>query len=107
MKNTDVCHFVAKLLVISAAVVLLASRGFTATENVIYAFSGSNDGGDPASALVFDSDGNAYGTTVVGGTFGYGTVFKLTRDQNGHWNHTVLYSLQASPDGKNPYGGVA
>ena len=106
MKNTSVWHCMAKFFAISAAVVLLASSAFTATESVIYAFSGSNDGGNPASALVFDSDGNAYGTTVVGGTFGYGTVFKLTRGQNGDWTESVLYSFQATPDGKNPYGGV-
>jgi len=27
-----------------------------------------------------DSAGNLYGTTDVGGTYGYGTIFKLTKN---------------------------
>jgi len=75
------------------------------TTTILYGFTGGNDGGDPASALVFDSAGNAYGTTVTGGTFGYGTVFELSPNGSG-WTETVLYSFAGSPDGKNPYGGV-
>ena len=100
-----VSNFRAKFLV-SVAVVLLATAAFAANERVLYPFTGANDGGDPASSLTFDAAGNAYGTTVVGGDAGFGTVFKLTRDQNGNWTETVLYSFQAGDDGKNPYGGV-
>ena len=95
-----------RLLAISLTVVLLATMAFAAGERVVYPFTGGFDGGDPASSLTFDASGNAYGTTVVGGDAGFGTVFKLTRDQNGNWSETVLYSFQAGDDGKNPYGGV-
>jgi len=76
------------------------------TEQVIYDFTGGVDGGDPASQLVFDSSGNAYGTTVVGGAAGCGTVFQLSKNQQGQWQQTVLYSFSCFGDGKNPYGGV-
>lgn len=89
------------------AVILIAAHAVWAanTTTVLYSFSGSSDGGDPAAALVFDTAGNAYGTTVTGGTFGYGTVFELSPNGTG-WTETVLYSFAGSPDGKNPYGGV-
>lgn len=44
---------------------------------VVYTFSGENDGGSPASALLPYSDGRLYGTTQAGGAFGTGTLFLL------------------------------
>ena len=75
-------------------------------ETSLYSFTGGNDGGDPASQLTFDSAGNAYGTTVIGGVFGCGTVFQLTPMGGGRWQQSVLYSFGCFDDGKNPYGGV-
>jgi len=46
-----------------------------------------------------------FGTTVVGGTYGYGTVFELTPGANGTWTEAVLYSFCAGnncPDGVGP-----
>ena len=56
--------------------------------------------------MTFDSAGNAYGTTVIGGVFGCGTVFQLTPIGGGRWQQSVLYSFGCFDDGKNPYGGV-
>ena len=72
---------------------------------VIYDFSGGNDGGDPATQITFDSSGNAYGTTVVGGDYGCGTVFQLS-PVGTNWELNTLYSFSCLADGKNPYGGV-
>jgi uncharacterized repeat protein (TIGR03803 family) len=44
----------------------------------LYSFSGGNDGNSPFAALIQASDGNFYGTTAYGGTFGDGTVFQIT-----------------------------
>jgi uncharacterized repeat protein (TIGR03803 family) len=38
----------------------------------------SADGANPFSGIVRDSAGNLYGTTDIGGTYGFGTIFKLT-----------------------------
>ncbi len=72
---------------------------------VVFSFSGGPDGGDPAGEIVFDHAGNAYGTTVVGGSFSCGTVFQLTPVAGG-FQETVLYNFSCGFDGKNPYGGV-
>ena len=83
------------------------------TETVIYAFKGGIDGTNPTSAVVFDKDGNLYGTTAVGGIGpcdsegipGCGTVFKLTPTPKGQWKKTVIYSPDGSAGG-NLFGGV-
>jgi uncharacterized repeat protein (TIGR03803 family) len=89
-----------------ALILLLFQTTWAAnTTTVLHSFSGGSDGGNPAAALTFDSAGNAYGTTVVGGDFGYGAAFQLTPSGSG-WIETVLYSFTGTTDGKNPYGGV-
>jgi uncharacterized repeat protein (TIGR03803 family) len=52
-----------------------------------------------------DRAGNIYGTSVQGGTFGSGTVFRLSHSSTG-WTHTVLYSFTGGADGGEPYKGV-
>ena len=43
----------------------------------LYSFTGGNDGGYPWGGLVQAADGNLYGTTQAGGTYGFGTVFQI------------------------------
>src|SRR6478672_2101512 len=75
------------------------------TVNVIYSFAGDEDGEYADTDLETDSAGNIYGTTVLGGDFGSGTVFQLSPTPNG-WVHTVLYSFTGGADGGEPYKGV-
>jgi uncharacterized repeat protein (TIGR03803 family) len=92
-----------------AAIPSASARGEAArsSEQVLYSFTGGNDGGDAAAGLAFDSQGNLYGTTVVGGGFTCGTVFALAPQATPPWKETVLHSFTCYGDGKNPYGGVA
>jgi uncharacterized repeat protein (TIGR03803 family) len=68
------------------------------------------DGSDPNAGLVL-SGNTLYGTTLVGGSSGNGSVFKLNTDGTGF---SVLHSFAAtflsSPftnsDGANPFGGL-
>ncbi len=46
----------------------------------LYSFGGGSDGGYPAAALLEGSDGNFYGTTAYGGSYGEGTVFRMSPD---------------------------
>ncbi len=100
-------YFVGKALAaVTVAMILVNGVWAANTEKVLYTFTGGNDGGKPAAQLTFDSLGNAYGTTVVGGNSNLGTVFKLTPHANGKWTETVLYSFSGTSDGKAPHGGV-
>ena len=49
----------------------------TGVETVLHAFSGGPDGFSPLASLVLDANGHLYGTTIYGGAFGAGTVFKV------------------------------
>ncbi len=75
------------------------------TENVLYQFQGIPDGYWPGYGdLVWDKDGNIYGTTIDGGQHGYGSVYELTRSGNSY-TESVVYSFTGS-DGAYPYNGV-
>jgi uncharacterized repeat protein (TIGR03803 family) len=90
----------------TAALPASPARVAASTEQVLYSFTGGNDGGNAATGLVLDRHGNLYGTTVVGGKFACGTVFKLTPQASPPWPETVLYNFGCYSDGKNPHGGV-
>jgi uncharacterized repeat protein (TIGR03803 family) len=75
----------------------------TGVFDVLYRFPHNGaDGDTPSGNLIRDSAGMLYGTTLYGGRFNYGTVFKL--DRAGH--ETVLYSFHGDQDGGYPVGGV-
>src|SRR5262249_15538360 len=68
-------------------------------------FDGTNGGFPVDTPLVQGIDGNLYGTTLGGGLFLSGTVFKLDRAGN----LSVLYSFCSQSncaDGALPYGGL-
>ncbi len=67
----------------------------------IYSFQGAPDGVFPYGALLFDAEGNVYGTTYYGGANGLGTVYKLSPTVAGEWNETVLYSFRTGRDGNS------
>jgi len=56
---------------------LTPSSGGAWTETILHNFGGEGDGSDVLSGLVL-SRGVLYGTTALGGTSNYGTVFSLT-----------------------------
>jgi len=64
------------------------------TEHLLYSFAGNPDGAGPYASLVRHS-GVFYGTTFSGGTFGDGTVFKVTTTGK----ETVLHSFSGGADG--------
>src|SRR5215216_1672960 len=74
------------------------------TTDVIFSFEEEEDEYADTD-LETDSAGNIYGTTVLGGEYGGGTVFQLSPTPTG-WEHTVLYSFTGGADGGEPYKGV-
>lgn len=74
---------------------------------VVYSFGAFafGDATYPAAGLVADAAGNLYGSAVMGGANGNGTVFKLSppATAGGAWTETLLYSFGPSAtDGGAP-----
>ena len=78
---------------------LTPAGGGNWTEKILHNFSNGADGGNPDSGLIFDGAGNLYGTTYVGGAYGYGTAFELSPAGGGTWNARVLYSFGSTLTG--------
>lgn len=89
------------------ALKLTPSSGLTWTSTVMASFpSNSQDGISPFAGLSFDSAGNVYGTTISGGSFQRGVVFKLTPGAEGTWTESVVKSLTGGRNGSGPDAGV-
>jgi len=76
--------------------------------SVLHTFPGQPDGEVPFAGVTFDQMGNLYGTTDGGGTYGYGTVYRLSppAQKGGSWTETVLYSFDPGTLGDLPGGPV-
>jgi uncharacterized repeat protein (TIGR03803 family) len=79
--------------------------GINGNETILHSFAGgSSDGAYPSADLIVDANDNVYGTTIVGGSYSRGVVFKI--DSSG--NETVLHSFagKINDDGAVPWGAV-
>jgi len=77
----------------------------TWNEKILHRFcpkSECQDGAYPYAGVILDAADSLYGTTYYGGSYGLGTVFKLTPGANDRWRETVLYDS----DGGNPDAGL-
>jgi uncharacterized repeat protein (TIGR03803 family) len=88
------------IIVLALSLVPVATADVAIT--VLYTFTGGADGGAGGSALTPDGSGNLFGTTVVGGQYGLGTVFELMPNGSGGWTYNVLYSFGGGADGSYP-----
>src|SRR5664279_2753958 len=95
-------------LLIFTVSLFMTSTWAAAQERVLHNFNNNGtDGTFPQAGLIVDGAGNLYGTTVDGGTYGWGTVFELTPTAGGGWTETVLYSFgNNGTDGMWPYAGL-
>jgi uncharacterized repeat protein (TIGR03803 family) len=74
------------------------------TERVLHRFSENLiDGQFPETVLVYRS-GKFYGTTLLGGKYGDGTVFVMSKSGA---KERLLHSFAGVPDGRYPTGGLA
>ena len=79
------------------------------TMRTLHSFQPQN-GEYPQAALVQDSAGNLYGTTVLGGVvkqcgYGCGTVFELSPGANDTWTLKTIYRFHGK-DGSNPMASL-
>jgi len=89
----------------SGVVFELVNSGGSWQEQVLHSFGSNFDGANPQGPLVFDSKGNLFGTTVLGGGLNEGTVYEMT-NSNGSWDETVIHNFGGTGDGTLPYGQV-
>jgi hypothetical protein len=99
------------LAVASVTMGLAVSSICAGQETVIHTFKGgsSGDGSFPTGGMVFDANGNLFGTTSTGGVgeFSDGTVFKMSPDSSGGFRFQTIHQFsQATGDGGNPGSSV-
>jgi len=94
----------------------LTKSGKTYSPRIVFPFNGE-DGGEPLAGLIVDSNGYLYGTTVIGGTSGNGTVFEvnphpslsttvLTSSPNpSTFGQTVTFTATVTSTGGTPADG--
>jgi uncharacterized repeat protein (TIGR03803 family) len=73
---------------------------------VLYGFTGGQDGGGPAAALIADSTNTLYGTTCMTNADNAGTVFSLAPPATGQtaWTLRTLYQFTNVVHGYRPCG---
>jgi uncharacterized repeat protein (TIGR03803 family) len=95
-------------LTILVSICLLGSYAQTISAQTLtnlYEFgnAGPTDGAFPLAGLVQGTNGLFYGTTEIGGTNSFGTVFQITTAGT----LTILYQFGGLPtDGHNPFAGL-
>jgi uncharacterized repeat protein (TIGR03803 family) len=72
------------------------------TKTTVYEFSGG-DGQLPQGGLVLASSGEIFGTTLKGGSYGAGTLYRLNPPTNkSAWTETTLWNFGSGADAANP-----
>lgn len=94
------------LAVVFVVAVLVPPAAQAQTFTVLYSFPEFGPAGsNPYSGLVMDRAGRLYGTAYSGGTYGFGTVYRVAHAGSG-WIVTPLYSFRGGMDGANPVANV-
>jgi uncharacterized repeat protein (TIGR03803 family) len=104
----------ATLAVLLCALMVSASASLPARAQsfqLIYAFSGANDGGYPLAGLAMDAAGNLYGTSSSqynqqNCPTGCLIVYEMSPNGTG-WNFTTLFSGQNASQGSTSVGSMA
>lgn len=96
----------ATTVLLLATVVLAGDAEASGKYKTLHTFL-SGDGQVTTASLIFDSTGNLYGTTMVGGAYDEGTVFELMPTGHGRWRELLLHSFKNDGrDGYEPHAGL-
>jgi uncharacterized repeat protein (TIGR03803 family) len=88
---------------LAALALIVAPAAQAQTETVLHSFASQpGDGNYPDAGLIFDTNGNLYGTTASGGAQYRGALYELTAAGT----EKILYSFGSQPDGSDPYAGL-
>ena len=97
MQNKKLSMGLRAALAIFTVTLLATSTWAAANEKVLHSFDPKlTSGAYPQAGLTLDKNGNLYGTTNRGGSYGAGTVFELTPTAGGGWTEQVLYSFSTN-----------
>jgi len=85
-----------------------ATKGSPWTEILLLSFPYGASGGSPYAGLVLNKTGSLFGTSSLGGTNNFGTIFELTppATQGGAWTETILYNFTGLSDGGYPHSAL-
>ena len=86
-------------VLIMAVMMLLSVASAGADYTILHNFGASGDGYRPTSGPIL-SGSTLYGMTRRGGSYDYGTLFKMNTDGT---DYTILHNFGASGDGYGPY----
>jgi len=75
------------------------------TEKVLHSFGNGTDGRFPVAGVIFDTAGNLFGTTEIGGSHSAGVVFELTPAKSG-WKEKIIHTFGSGTDGSLPEAGL-
>ena len=76
----------------------LTNSGGVWTKTTLHSFTDTPDGHAPLAGVTFSADGDLFGTTSNGGTYGTGALYELS-PSTGAWAENVLYSFSNGSDG--------
>ena len=88
----------------SGTVYKLTHKGTGWTINPLYSFAGGNDGAMPTARVILGPNGTLYGTTIYGGAYNAGTVFKVTR--TGAVKVVYSFGSSGANDGVEPFASL-
>jgi uncharacterized repeat protein (TIGR03803 family) len=104
-RNKSLWNLGAALLVIVMVLLALGTGAWAQTTyKTLHRFTGK-DGSGLVAPLTIEA-GSLYSTTTSGGSFGEGTVFKLTPNADGSWTRKVIHNFTGGKDGANPEGAA-
>ncbi len=107
MKRNQFWAVLSRALAVMAGTLILASLlapGARAASK--YKTLSDIQSGNPEANLIFDASGNLYGTTVFGGQYNNGKVYKLSPNADGSWTESDLYTFTGGSDGGLPNAAV-
>jgi uncharacterized repeat protein (TIGR03803 family) len=104
-------RFLTVAFTLITALLFLASASQPAhsqSYKVIHNFTGrGSDGATPYGGPILDRSGNLYGTTYLGGSYGNGSVYRLSHSGS-QWHYRSLWSFKGIDDGAGPaFGSLA
>lgn len=96
--------YLSRIHTLIAAALIAITPATAQTLKIVHNFgSSASDGSQPWSGVTFDSHGNMFGTSVYGGTYGFGTLYEFSPKAGGGWTEKIVHAFGNTGDGLTPY----